>query len=75
MATAMGWASLYPCIRELVQLPCLGHCPQDEAPDHVQQPRRTSAQICSSGNMQQQPSVLKQICTIADESRSSAQDN
>ncbi len=35
VAEARRWASLYPCIRELVVLPGLGHCPHDEAPDQV----------------------------------------
>jgi pimeloyl-ACP methyl ester carboxylesterase len=35
VAEAKRWATLYPCIRELVVLPGLGHCPHDEAPDQV----------------------------------------
>jgi pimeloyl-ACP methyl ester carboxylesterase len=35
VAEARRWASIYPCIRELLVLPGLGHCPQDEAPDQV----------------------------------------
>jgi pimeloyl-ACP methyl ester carboxylesterase len=35
VAEAERWATLYPCIRELVVLPGLGHCPHDEAPDQV----------------------------------------
>ena len=32
---AKRWAASYGCIRELVVLPGLGHCPHDEAPDQV----------------------------------------
>ena len=32
---ARRWARTYPCIRELVVLPGLGHCPHDEAPELV----------------------------------------
>jgi len=35
VAEARRWPTLYPCIRELVVLPGLGHCPHDEAPDQV----------------------------------------
>ena len=32
---ARQWAQRYTCIRELVVLPGLGHCPHDEAPEQV----------------------------------------
>jgi pimeloyl-ACP methyl ester carboxylesterase len=34
-AEAQRWATTYPCIRELVILEGLGHCPQDEGPERV----------------------------------------
>lgn len=34
-AEARQWSTDHPCIRELVVLPGLGHCPHDEAPDVV----------------------------------------
>ena len=34
-AEARHWADTYGCIRELVVLPGLGHCPHDEAPELV----------------------------------------
>ncbi|MEI8251249.1 MAG: alpha/beta fold hydrolase [Synechococcus sp. ELA057] len=34
-AEARRWAATYPCIRELVVLEGLGHCPHDEAPERV----------------------------------------
>lgn len=34
-AEAQRWADTYPCIRELVILEGLGHCPQDEGPELV----------------------------------------
>jgi pimeloyl-ACP methyl ester carboxylesterase len=35
VAEARRWARIYPCIRELVVLEGLGHCPHDEAPEQV----------------------------------------
>ena len=34
-AEARRWAATYPCIKELVVLEGLGHCPQDEGPERV----------------------------------------
>jgi pimeloyl-ACP methyl ester carboxylesterase len=34
-AEARRWAERYSCIRQLVVLPGLGHCPHDEAPEQV----------------------------------------
>jgi len=31
VAEARRWAATYPCVRELRELPELGHCPHDEA--------------------------------------------
>jgi len=35
VAEAHRWADTYPCVRELMVLPGLGHCPHDEAPERV----------------------------------------
>ena len=35
VAEARRWAATYSCVRELRELPGLGHCPHDEAPDLV----------------------------------------
>ena len=34
-AEARRWAATYPCVRELVVLEGLGHCPHDEGPEQV----------------------------------------
>ena len=34
-AEARRWAATYPCVRELLVLDGLGHCPHDEAPERV----------------------------------------
>lgn len=34
-AEARRWANAYPCVRELVVLEGLGHCPHDEGPERV----------------------------------------
>jgi len=32
---ARRWAQVFPCVRQLHELPGLGHCPHDEAPEQV----------------------------------------
>jgi pimeloyl-ACP methyl ester carboxylesterase len=35
IAEARRWAQTFPCVRQLHELPDLGHCPHDEAPEQV----------------------------------------